>query len=307
MVKLIKYLIVFFLISKNVGALENKIILKVNNDIITTLDIFSEINNLKFFNKNLNKVDNDEIYEIALQSILKSKIKKNETDRVFVNDKPINNNYLNSLIETQYKKLGFKNLIDFKKELDSQNIDFENFEEKLKIEILWNQIIYSKFFKKVVINEDEIRKQIENEKNIIVSYDLSEIIFEISNLNELNLNYELIKKDINEIGFENTALKYSISETSNNGGNLGWIDENQLNKKIIKELNIINNGSITKPIRIPSGFLILKKKDTKEIKKNDDIEVELKKQIDFQKNAQLDNYSNIYFNKIRKDLKINAP
>ncbi|WP_440911138.1 peptidylprolyl isomerase [Candidatus Pelagibacter sp.] len=307
MVKLIKYLIVFFLIAKNVGALENKIILKVNNDVITTLDIFSEINNLKFFNMNLNKVDDDEIYEIALQSILKSKIKKNETDRVFVNDKPINNNYLNSLIETQYKKLGFKNLIDFKKELDSQNIDFENFEEKLKIEILWNQIIYSKFFEKVVINEDEIRKQIENEKNIIVSYDLSEIIFEVTNLNELNLNYELIKKDINEIGFENTALKYSISETSNNGGNLGWIDENQLNKKIIKELNIINNGSITKPIRIPSGFLILKKKDTKEIKKNKDIEVELKKQIDFQKNAQLDNYSNIYFNKIRKDLKINAP
>jgi len=307
MVKIIKFLIVFFLLAKNVGALENKIILKVNNDIITTLDIFNEINNLKFFNNNLNQVDDNKIYEIALQSILKSKIKKNEIDRVFVNDKPINNDYLNSLIESQYKKLGFKNLIDFKKELNSKNIDFENFEEKLEIEILWNQIIYSKFSKKVVINEDEIRKQIENEKNIIVSYDLSEIIFEVTSLNELNLNYELIIKDINEIGFENTALKHSISDTSNNGGNLGWVDENQLNKEIIKELKMIDNGSITKPIRIPSGFLVLKKKNTKKIERNRNIESELKKQINFQKNEQLNNYSNIYFNKVRKDLKINAP
>jgi len=307
MVKIIKFLIVFFLLAKNVGALENKIILKVNNDIITTLDIFNEINNLKFFNNNLNQVDDNKIYEIALQSILKSKIKKNEIDRFFVSDKPINNDYLNSLIESQYKKLGFKNLIDFKKELNSKNIDFENFEEKLEIEILWNQIIYSKFSKKVVINEDEIRKQIENEKNIIVSYDLSEIIFEVTSLNELNLNYELIIKDINEIGFENTALKHSISDTSNNGGNLGWVDENQLNKEIIKELKMIDNGSITKPIRIPSGFLVLKKKNTKKIERNRNIESELKKQINFQKNEQLNNYSNIYFNKVRKDLKINAP
>jgi peptidyl-prolyl cis-trans isomerase SurA len=307
MVKIINFLIIFFLLTKNTGALENKIILKVNNDIITTLDIFEEINILKFFNNNLRQVDDDEIYEIALQSILKSKIKKNEIDKVFVDNKSINNDYLASFIENQYKKIGFKDLTEFKKDLESQNIDFENFKEKLEIDILWNQIIYSKFFKKVVINETELRKQIEDENKILISYDLSEIIFEVTDLNKLDLNYELIKKDINEIGFENAALKYSISDTSNNGGNLGWVDENQINKEIIKELNIIDNGSITKPIRIPSGFLVLMKKNTKEIEKNKDVEAELRKQINFQKNSQLNNYSNIYFNKVRKDLKINAP
>ena len=90
MVKIIKILIVFFLLAKNVYALENKIILKVNNDIITTLDIFKEINSLKFFNKELNQIDDDKIYEIALQSILKSKIKKNEIDKTFVENKSIN-------------------------------------------------------------------------------------------------------------------------------------------------------------------------------------------------------------------------
>lgn len=307
MVKIIKFLIVFFLLAKNVGALENKIILKVNNDIITTLDIFEEINVLKFFNNNLRQIDDDKIYEIALQSILKSKIKKNEINKFFVDNKSINNDYLISVIKKQYEKLGFNNLMEFKKELESQNIDFKNYEEKLKIDILWNEIIYSKFFKKVVIDENEIRKQIEDENKTLISYDLSEIIFQVTNLNELDLNYELIKKDINEIGFENAALKYSISDTSNNGGNLGWVDENQLNKEIIKQLNIIDNASITKPIRIPSGFLVLMKKNTKEIKKNKDVEAELRKQINFQKNSQLNNYSNIYFNKVRKDLKINAP
>ena len=307
MVKIIKILIVFFLLAKNVYALENKIILKVNNDIITTLDIFKEIYSLKFFNKDLNQIDDDKIYEIALQSILKSKIKKNEIDKTFVENKSINDDYLVSVIKNQYEKLGFNNLMEFKKELESQNIDFKNYEEKLKIEILWNEIIYSKFFKQVVINEDEIRKQIESEKDLIKSYELSEIIFEVTNLNELNVNYELIVKDINEIGFESAALKYSISDTSNSDGNLGWVNENQLSQEIIKELNMIDNGSITKPIRIPSGFLVLKKKNTKEIERNKNIETELKNQINFKKNEQLNNYSNIYFNKVRKDLKINAP
>ena len=58
-------LIFIFLLSTKVIALENKIILKVNNEIITSMDVKKEINYLKVFNKNINKLKSDEIFLIA--------------------------------------------------------------------------------------------------------------------------------------------------------------------------------------------------------------------------------------------------
>lgn len=308
MKKTIKYLsIVFFLFINDVNAIENKIILKVNNDIITTFDILKEINSLKFFNKKLDQINDEEVYQIALQSIIKYKIKKIESDRVFNKKKPDNAEYLKVLLENEYKKLNFNSLEDFKNELTLKKIDFNDFEKKLKIEMLWNQIIFTRYSEKVKINKEELRKQIENQDPTITSFELSEIVFEIKNINEINKTYELIKKDINELGFENAASKHSLSNTAINGGNLGWISELQINNEILNNLNSIEKGSITRPIRMPGSFLILKKNNTKIIQKNFDVEEELKKQINYQTDLQLNNYSNIYFNKVKKDMKINAP
>jgi peptidyl-prolyl cis-trans isomerase SurA len=295
-----------FSFFNNLNALENKIILKIDNNIITSLDVLKEIEYLNFFNKKLNQIEKEEIFQIALRSIINFKIKKNEVNKVF-NSKQENIDYLQQLIKSEYKKLGYSNLAEFKEELISSKVDFENFKEKLEIEILWNQIIYSKYYNKLVIDENELKKQIEAQNTIGYSFELSEIVFQASDVDELNNTYELIKKDIDKIGFENAVLKYSSSRTAINGGNLGWIDDVQINKEIMTELNKISDGSITKPIRIPSGFLILKKNNTKQIEKNLDIDVELKKMIDYQKDMQLNNYSNIYFNKIKRDLYINAP
>ena len=306
--KLIKFLIIFFfVIVTNLGALENKIILKVDNDIITTLDILEEINHLKFFNKKAQQLNDNEIYEIAMNSILKSRIKKEtiikEIGEVKLND----NSYLNTLIKNQYENLGFKNLKEFKKELENKNINYKNYEQNLKIDILWNQIIYSLFFDKVVIDKEELKKQIKNQDNFITSFDLSEIVFQAESNNELEKTYNLIKKEINERGFENAVIKYSSSETASDGGNLGWINSNQINKQILESINKISNDAITEPIRIPSGFLILKKNDVKLVEKNLNEEEELKKLVNYQTDIQLKNYSNIYFNKVKKDISINAP
>jgi len=51
----------------------------------------------------------------------------------------------------------------------------------------------------------------------------------------LNDKFEIIKAAIKKNGFENTALIYSISETSKNGGDIGWISENSINKKILDQ------------------------------------------------------------------------
>jgi len=308
MKKISKFLIIFLLIIfNNVIAIENKIILKVNNDIITSLDVFEEINRLKFFNKNLNQLKKEEVYQISLQSILKYKIKKNEVTKYFKEIKIDNKDYLNTLIENTYKNFGFKNLIDFKEELKNNKISYELFLEKLKVDILWNQIIFVKYSDKIIINENDLKNQILNQSTFITSFEIKEIVFNVTNVNDLDSVYQQIKKDINELGFENAAIKHSISNTAKSGGNIGWVDENQLNKEIREKLNEIPTGSISNPIRIPSGFVILKKIDVKKVDNKLDFDQELSKLINYQKQTQLENYSNIYFNKVKKDTEINAP
>ena len=305
--KLSKILIISFLliVSKSI-ALENKIILKIDNDIITTLDVFDEKNSLQFFNKNFDQINSEEKYEISLQSIVKTRIKKNEIIKRIGEIKLEDTSYLDIVIKNRYENLGFKDLENFKKELNNKKISYENFEQKLKIDILWNQLIYTLYYNKVSINENELKKQIENQKEFVTSFKLSEIVFQIDEVDNLNNRYNLIKKDINELGFESAALKYSISNTATTGGDIGWVNENKINKEILEVLNKTTEGSITQPIRIPSGFLILKKNELKKEKKKLNIQEELKKLVNYQTEMQLNNYSNIYFNKIKKNLNIDV-
>jgi len=305
--KSIILIVLLFLIPDQSFAIKNKIILKVENNIITTLDIYEEINNLKFFNKNLSNIDNEEIYQIAINSLTKYEVKKIEILKNFkkielVNQKPVEN-----IIQRTYEKLGFKELSDFKDELKKNDINFQKYKEKLEIQILWNQIIYQKYNKKITVNEKEILEKIKSRDTKNKSFSLSEIIFQIEEINNLENFYQEIIEYINKFGFENAALKYSISDTASNGGELGWVGEDLLNDVIVQILNKLETGAITKPIRISSGFLILKKKDIRENDKKIDVKEELVKVINFEKEKQLSSYSNLYFNKVSKDLKINEP
>lgn len=307
MIKQIKILIIFFyFLTIEVGALENKIILKINNNIITSLDIYDEVNYLKYFNKKLSGVNDDEIYQIAFQSLTRSEIKKIEVKKNFNDINLLNTNYLSDIIEKTFKSFNIGNLSDFKNDLANNKVDYKKYEEKLKIDILWNQIIFDKFSNKVSINEKDLREKILSQKIKTKSFNLSEIVFQINKTNDLDNRYFLIKKDIENFGFENAAIKYSISKTADNGGKLGWVEETLLDKKIIKELDMMSINTITNPIKISSGFVILKKNDVKEEEKKIDIDIELTKLINFEKEKQLNSFSNLYFNKIKNDQIINV-
>ena len=308
---MIKYLkttiLLFSLMFSSSLSIENKIILKIDNEIITTVDVFNEITNLKFFNKSINKLNDEAVYQIAIESISKYIIKKNEISKNFSDIEFQNENYLSQMIEKTYKDLGFQNLVDFKYALSESQISFENFQKKLVTDILWNQIIFLKYYTMLNIDEEKLKKQIKNtDKKVNLLY-LKEIVYEVSDVKEINTKYDLIKRDIKDLGFENAALKHSISNTSSNGGDLDWVDEKSINKEILIELKKISVKSITKPIRISGGFLILQKFDEKEIEKDFNEEEQLKKLIEYEKNQQLNNYSNLYFNKVKKNIKIYAP
>jgi len=287
--------------SDNLLAFENKILLKIDNEIVTTVDIAKEIEYLKIINKEINTLEKNKIIEIAKNSIVRDKIKKISLEKIFEEFK-VDEEYLNQLIINKYRRIGFQDLESFKKYLNQNNVKYEKIREKMIIDAMWSEFIYAKYKDNIKIDRNKIAEEMTQKKN--KNYLLSEIIFNGIDKNELKLNYNNILKTIKENGFENAALIHSTSQSAENGGKLGWIKEASLSKIILNEISQLKKGDYTSPIKIPGGFIILKINDYKEESISENIEEEINKIIKIKTNEQLNQYSNIYFNKIKKDIVI---
>ena len=297
--------LLILILSTSSKSIENKIIFKINNEIITSLDLENEINYLLALNPNLNNLSKQEIIRISKKSVIQEKIKSTEILKNFENPKlPLE--LLEKLIKNIYFKIGIANLDEFKIYLNSKNVSYENVIKKLEIEALWNELIFSKFSNKLNIDEEKIMNDLKmNNNQKIRSYLMSEIFFEVKKGEKLNKKFDEISRSINKIGFDNTALKYSISETASVGGKLEWIKENSLNKKIIDFIKSKKLNEYTDPIAVPGGFLILQINEIKFTEVKKDLELEFKNSLRTMKNNQLNQFSKMYLNKIKKDIEIN--
>tara|TARA_Y100000389_G_C17468514_1_gene528008 strand:+ start:4978 stop:5910 length:933 start_codon:yes stop_codon:yes gene_type:complete len=300
---IILFFSLIFIFQTSAWAIENKIILKINNQIITTLDIHEEANYLKALNPNLNNLDEKKIIKIAKTSLIREKIKEIELSKY--KKTKIKQEYSEQIINSIFTKIGLENKNEFIKYINTFGLTIDVVEKKLNIETRWNQLIYKKFFSKLKINEKSIKEKIKNNREKSISYLLYEIVFNVGENIDKNKIFENIQKSIIEDGFENTAAIYSITESSKTGGNLGWVNESNINNKILKKIQNLQIGQHSEPILIPSGFLILKIKNKKTFEKEINIEKEIDIRIRSLQNQQLNQYSNIYFKKIKKDIFIN--
>ena len=296
--------IVFFFYSANSFSLENKIIVKIEEDIITSIDIENESKYLLLLNKKIKNLKKEEIFNVSKRSIIREKIQNIELSKTF-KDLKVPEEYLNQILKNVYQEIGINDLDNFKKYLEENNVDYDHVKKKIETEALWNQLIIAKFSSKIIINENEIRKKLKENNNIFSkSFLVSEIFFETTNTDEVQIFYNNIKRTIEKEGFEKAALTHSSSNTSSSGGKLGWIKEETLNENLKKIFGKMNEGEFTNPITIPGGFLILKINEIKKVKKNQNIEKEVKKITQTKKNNQLNQFSKMHFNKIKKDMSI---
>ena len=292
--------IIFFSISL---AIENKILFKVNNEIITSIDILTELKYLGIINKDLKKTTNNQAFEIVKKSLIREKIKEIELKKL-LKELEVEEKFLNNVLIDYFRSINIKTISEFENFFISKDINPNLIKKKISIEMLWNQLIYSKFKQNVKIDRESIQNELSNnvkKKEFL----LSEILFNINESEKLNDKIVLLKKEIKEKGFSQTALTYSVSDTSNKGGKLGWVSETILSQKIKNEVKKIKVGDHTKPIVIPGGFLIIKIEDIRELDNSSDLNDEIEKIIKERTNEQLNQFSNIYFNKIKKDMVIN--
>ena len=289
--------------SSKIFALENKILFKVNNEIITSLDILNESNYLTIINRNISNLKEYEIYEISKNSLIKEKIKKTEVLKIS-NNFNFKDDVVDKIMLNYFSNLKIDNIEELESYLDRNNLNFNEIKEKVLIEVMWNRIIYEKFSNNLKIDENKLKDEL-SKSQIQKEYLLSEIVFNVDDRKNIDKKYNDIKVEINKNGFANAALLFSISETAKDSGNLGWIKEAFLSPKIKEEIKKIGDNNLSKPIQIPGGFLIFKINDTRSVKVNINVEEELKKLINLKRNEQLNQFSNMYFQKIKKNVVIN--
>jgi peptidyl-prolyl cis-trans isomerase SurA len=304
--KKIFVILFIFIATGHAQSIEVKIIHNIENEVITNIDIKNEFKYLVALNNSLKELDKEKILNISNESIIREKIKKNEISKNFKEIK-LNDDYIDILLKNIYSRLNLNSINEFKVYLEEYDLTLNKIKTKITIDALWNELIIQKYNSKITINEAEIKKKIlKNSKIQSKEYQLSEIIFEVINKAEIERKYNEVIKSINEIGFENSAATYSFSESAKIGGDIGWINENSLNDNIKKNINNLQIGEITKPIILSNGILILQLTNIKNSETTIDIENELKKTIIYERNRQLNQYSKIYYNKIKKNLDFNG-
>ena len=286
------------------AAVDVRIITKINNEIITNIDIEEEYNYLIALNNDLKNLDIKSGFTIAKNSLIREKIKKNELEKYYDLDSEVP--LLENVVKNFYNKLNLNNEDEFKKYLNNFDLDFNDVRNKIKLELFWNRLIQEKFANQLNIDTRILEKKIKDEglaNKVAVSYNLSEIVFEIKD-NDLETTLSKINESINTAGFKNTANIFSISNTAKFGGEIGWIEESKLSKTIIESLQSIDIGEITKPINIANGFLIVKLLDKKEEENLGDPKVILKNLIGYEQNRQFTQFSIMHFNKLRLNTSI---
>ena len=300
------YIILFFISFYSTKLYSNiNIVLNIENEIITNRDIQKEIGYLKTLNPKLKQLNNNQILKIAKDSLINQEIKKKEISKFLKNTskEKIVEQYLDDLIS----KLNLKDIDSLKKQLIMNNsYSISEIEKKIEIDLLWNELIVLKYKNQIYVDEKKILKKIDEKLNFEEKeYFLSEIVF-VKQENIMLEDYiDQIKLSINEIGFENTANIFSISESSKFGGKIGWVSKTSLSNKISEKLIDTKVGNISEPIQVGNAYLILKIENIRDKKILLDKEEEIRRLTNTEINSQLSKFSTIYFNKAKKNYKIN--
>lgn len=296
-------IIIYFKIIASSISSEIKILYKINDSIITNHDILEEINYLVSLNKNLSQLNKKQLSSNAERSLIREIIKRDEIKKFYeINyNEALKSEKIDIIIKSFRENIGFDSNEKFENYLKSKDINLNDLKKKFIIEQLWNQLIFAKYRNFIKIDSNkidiELEKLIKNNLEII-SFNLSEIIFLGKNKDEIEKKTREIADSIKKIGFKDSAVIHSISESSKLGGEIGWINENQMPKKIFFAIKDLKIGEFSKPIITSGGIILLKINDKKKVSSQIDKKKEMDRLISYERDRILNEYSIIYYKEV---------
>ena len=306
-IKFFFLLLLSYLMNTSIGISKEKVYIEliIENTIITNVDINKEKKYLLALNNNLKNLDKKQIYKISKESLIKEKIKEIELLNYF--DLNTSSNIADNIVKNIIKNLNFNNENEFERYLQDYDLTINDIKKKFVIEASWNRLIYDKFKKNVKVDEHKLRKKLNEElkKNKLDEFNLSEILFELKTGENVNKKFESIKNFIKDNNFENAANIFSISDSAKFGGKIGWTNKAQISKNILNEITNLKTGEISKPIQINNTYLIIKVNQKRTVEQKINTDQEMKKLMLIEKNRQLNQYSLMYYNRIKNNLFIN--
>ena len=292
------FFLVFFIFQiQSLFAFENKIIVTVENEFISSYELKNKIKTLLILSgQEISQENINNIKKISLNQLIDLKIKKKELKKYnFQEDK--------KSLNEQLSRISRNNISDFKKRFTNNDLNYELFLEELKTEIDWQKLIYILYNNKVQISEEEIEQdmiKILSEKQEIEEFRLSEIEILSADKNQMESDINLVNNEIRVNGFESAVRKFSISQSSINNGDIGWINKNALSKNILKKIRTLKIGEVSPAIEKANSIVFLKMVDKKKSQmKFSDLEKIKSDIIIRKKNEILKLYSNSHFSKIK--------
>ena len=278
---------------------------KIGDEIVTNLDILDERKYLIFLRPSLKDLKEKELSKIAENSIIREIIKKKELNQIFKDVE--NSDFIEVIKKNLFKFKKVKNESEFKDLLNKANIDYDKIILKMKYEAMWNELIFQKYSSFIKIDKKTLSEELKTKisKNKKYEYNLSEILFELESNENLEEKYKKILIYANNNSFKNAAAKFSISNSSIKGGEIGWIKETLLSEVLVKILVKMKKNDISKYIKYPNGYLLLKINDRREMKQIIDINRELNEMSNFEKNRQLNQFSMLFYKKLKQNITIN--
>ena len=283
--------------------IQDGLLFSVGNKAITKSDIVDEVKIILILNnKSYSDEIRDQLRHTAIQSIIKRSIKKIEVEK---NDfLKFNQKDFNHEVETLAKRINV-DVETLKNICASNGLDFSLVEDQIKVELLWNSLIFHLYRDRLTINVDEIDEQLQiyQTKKEVVNYLISEIIINPVEKNEMNSKIKELKNKIANEGFDKVAMNSSISETAIKGGDLGWVNENSISKKF--RTKIINTpiGELSEPILLPEGILIFKVRD-KKILETKNVEEVKQQLLNYEKTKMLNMYALTHYDKLRRSIQV---
>ena len=302
---MISFIILIQLSLIGTSSVNFKIIASVDEEIITNFDVLKEGRYLKVLSPNLQNFEESKLNVLGTESLIKQVIKEKEISKFIDLDQ--DNSIVDEYLENLIARLGYENLKDFNSSLlKNKTYTMEEVKYKIKIELFWNELIFDKYNDQISVNSEELRKKVNNiKKKEKKEFFLSEIVFKKKINEEIDFTIAQIKESIDEIGFNNTANIFSISESSKYGGKIGWINEDALSRKIYGNIVNLKNEEYSSIINVNDNFIILKVEDRRVIDNSIDRDKELQRLIQIERSKKLDKFSRIFFNKVKTQYLIN--
>ncbi len=298
--KTIVLVLIFFLLNNfSYSKINLEIIMKINNQILTSYDLEKESNYLLALNPKLKEISENDLLDLAKRSMIKETIRKSEVLKY--KDLNLENAQINNVLNKIVQNLNFSDQSQFENYLNDFDISIDDIKEKIEIENEWKNLIYARYSKSVKINKNDLISKIEkiSKEEFSLEYNLSEIVYGKTQNISLEEHSKKILESIKINGFENTANLFSITDSSKSGGKIGWVKKNNLSSEINHELENLKVDSYSSPIKIGNNYLILKINDIKKVAIEFDKQKELDRMILSETSKQLDKFSNIFYNKIK--------